>query len=214
LLYRFAQTYRCEGTFRMIGKTLGNFQCTALIGKGGTYWKAADGTGDVESLASLPNRGPIPWSWSKDGKAIVYMESGAGSIDIGMMSMEGDRAKTALLHEKQDEYYPRLSPDGRWLAYQSDESGQGEVYVRSFPDVNKKRCQVSNSGGFGPLWSPDGRELFYRSSDAVMAVAVETEPAFKPETPRILFRGTYFVENMVRQIRLANWDISPDGKGS
>ena len=79
----------------------------------------------------------------------------------------------------------------RWMAYASNESGKYEVYVRPFPEVNKGKWQVSTSGGNSPLWSPDGRELFYRSGDAVMAVPVETEPTFKPGKPTVLFRGTY-----------------------
>ena len=97
------------------------------------------------------------------------------------------------------------------MAYQSDESGKCEIYVRSFPDVNKGEWQVSTNGGGSPLWSPDGRELFYRSGDATMAVEVETEPTFKPGNPKILFKGTYFSDALYRLTAL-HGTSSPDGK--
>ena len=122
--------------------------------------------------------------------------------------MEGDRARTPLLQEEYTEIQPQISSDGKWMAYMSNESGQGEIYVRPFPEVDKGRWQVSTSGGESPLWSPDGRELFYLVGDSFMAVAVETEPTFSAGKPRILFRGPYITgygENFP-------WDISPDGK--
>ncbi len=97
------------------------------------------------------------------------------------------------------------------MAYQSDESGKGEIYVRSFPDVNKGKWQVSSGGGNSPLWSPDGRELFYRSGDATMAVEVQTEPTFKRGNPKILFKGTY-LSSTEQKVTMTAWDISPDGK--
>ena len=163
-------------------------------GLGGVYWKSADGIGEDELLASKPDRLIIPWSFSRDGKILAVTEISLAPLgfDIGMLSMEGKREIKELLQEKYMEAEPQISPDGRYVAYQSDESGKGEIYVRSFPDVNKGKWQVSSSGGNSPLWSPDGRELFYRSGDATMAVEVETEPTFKRGNPKILFRGTYF----------------------
>jgi dipeptidyl aminopeptidase/acylaminoacyl peptidase len=125
-----------------------------------------------------------------------------------MLSMEGDHARKPLLQEKYNELYPRVSPDGRWIAYASNESGKNEVYVRPFPDVNKGKWQVSTNGGDSPLWSPDGRELFYHTGDAAMAVRVETDPTFKPGKPAVLFRGTYYSPIA----GITAWDISPDGK--
>ena len=125
--------------------------------------------------------------------------------------MEGKREIKELLQEKYMESDPKISPDGRYVAYQSDESGKGEIYVRSFPDVTKGKWQVSSGGGNSPLWSPDGRELFYRSGDATMAVDVETEPTFKRGNPKILFRGTY-VSNVYQKIASTPWDIHPNGK--
>ena len=180
-------------------------------GRGSVYWKAADGTGEDEKLGSAPDRGLMPWSWSHDGKTLVMEELSAGRIyDIGMLSMEGDRSRKPLLqHEKYKEMRPQISPDGRWMAYMSNESGQDEVYVRPFPEVNKGRWQVSTGSGNSPLWSPNGRELFYLSSDSVMAVAVQTEPSFSLGTPKALFRLTYAGVSSTTGMP---WDISPDGK--
>jgi serine/threonine protein kinase len=180
---------------------------------GGIFWKAADGTGEVEKLAPAPNRGIYPFSRSKDGKTLALWEVTLAPLqtDIGMLSMEGDHARKPLLQEKYNEDYPQISPDGRWLAYASNESGKYEVYVRSFPDVNKGgRWQISTNGGDSPLWSPDGRELFYRNGDSFMAVEVETDPAFRPAKPKVLFKGTYFSTGAPFDFTL--WDISPDGR--
>jgi len=126
-----------------------------------------------------------------------------------MIMMEGDQQLTPLLQEKYDERQPQISPSGRWIAYVSNESGQDEIYVRPFPAVDEGRWQISTRGGDNPLWSADGRELFYRNGDAVMAVSVNTDPNFSHETPETLFQGTYlYLDGVVGTL----WDISPDGK--
>jgi serine/threonine protein kinase/Tol biopolymer transport system component len=180
---------------------------------GGIYWKAANGTGEVEKLVSNSYRASYPSSMSKDGKTLALWELTLAPLqtDIGMLSMESNHARKPLLQEKYNEDYPQISPDGRWLAYQSNESGKYEVYVRSFPNVNKGgRWQISTNGGDSPLWSPDGQELFYRSGDSFMAVEVETDPAFRPAKSKILFKGTYFSTGAPFDFTM--WDISPDGK--
>jgi serine/threonine-protein kinase len=174
-------------------------------GKYAVYWKAADGSGEDERLSS-EQLNPAPWSWSKDGKTLLlmdYTESRGTRPYIGALSMEGDHNRRPLLQEKYSESEPIISPDGRWMAYTSEESGKSEVYVRPFPDVNKGKWQVSTSGGDAPLWSPDGRELFYRNGDSVMAAAVQTETTFKPGKTEALFQGKY---------ASSSWDINPDGK--
>jgi serine/threonine protein kinase len=180
------------------------------------YWKAADGTGKVEPLGSMPNGALMPASWSSDGKTLVQMEvtvTGNLNFDVGELSMESDHARRLLLHEKYNEAQPRISPNGRWMAYTSDESGQNQIYVRPFPEVESGRWQVSTSGGNSSLWSHDGRELFYRSADAVVAVSVKTEPTFSLETPKILFRGMYVSADFnAGVLELSPWDVSPDGK--
>jgi dipeptidyl aminopeptidase/acylaminoacyl peptidase len=133
--------------------------------------------------------------------------------DIGILPKDDGRKYRPLLHEKYLEAQPRISPNGRWLAYTSDESGSKEIYVRPFPEVEGGRWQVSTSGGDSPLWSPDGRELFYRNGDAVMAVPVNANESFSLETPKILFRGTYIAASFrLLDFKPAPWDISRDGK--
>lgn len=189
-------------------------------GTGGVYWKAADGTGEVEHLCSLPSETLLPCSWSSDGKTMVLMAvnfrpaSAAQVIgsDIGAMSMEGDREYRPLLEEKYFEANPQISPDGRWMVYTSNESSREEIYVRPFPEVQSGgRWQVSTNGGRGALWSPNGQELFYQSDEGIMVVDIEAEPTFRPGNPKILFQETYFSPSVL-QVRLTNWDIHPDGK--
>ena len=186
-------------------------------------WKAADGTGKTESLGSWPNAIAIPSSWSDNGKTLVAAvinnlsaESMGGVslvTDIGALPLEGDRKARLLLQEKHSETQPEISPDGRWMAYTSDESGQNQIYVRPYPDVEGGRWQISNSGGDSPLWSRDGRELFYRNGDEVMAVSVKTEPTFTLETPKVLFPGNYVSAGFsFPAFELHPWDIGPDGK--
>ena len=181
----------------------------------GIYWKSADGIGEAELLGSKPDSAIVPRSLSPDGKILALIEpdltTGRPDFGIGMMSMEGKREIKELLHEKYMEDNPQISPNGRYVAYQSDESGKLEIYVCSFPDVTKGKWQVSSSGGNSPLWSPDGQELFYRSGDATMDVDIETEPKFKHGNPKIIFRGTYSTNTLLKTATTP-WDIHPNGK--
>jgi hypothetical protein len=113
-----------------------------------------------------------------------------------------------LEEEEYLEATPQISPDGRWMAYSVNESPgeMSEIYVRPFPDIDTGKWQVSQSGGDAPLWSPDGRELFYFGRDGIMAVPVETEPTFNAEKPRLLIKGNYVLPSM---IEFTPWDIHP-----
>jgi serine/threonine-protein kinase len=178
----------------------------------GIYWTAADGTGEAEQFCSIPDPETTfkAFGWLDEGKALVGMKSrGTLLSDIEMMPLETDASLKPLLAEDWDEMQPKISPNGRWLAYTSNESGRNEVYVRSLPDVDKFRKQISTTGGDSPLWSPDGNELFYRNGNSVMAVALQTMPELVPGKPETLFRGTY-----IQAVALEGnpWDISPDGK--
>jgi eukaryotic-like serine/threonine-protein kinase len=178
----------------------------------GVYWKPADGTGQDEQLSSIPDRLLFPYCWSSDGKKLVGAELTAAMdiSHIGMLSMEGDHAQKTLVQKVPSEGSPKISLDGRWMAYMSGESGHAEVYVRPFPEVDKARYQISTSGGSSPLWSPDGRELFYRNGDAVMGVSVKTEPSFDiVGMPQVLFRGAFVGPDMGEG---TPWDISPNSK--
>ena len=136
---------------------------------------------------------------------------GAVTSDIGILSMENDHSYKRILQEEFVEGHPDISPDGRYIAYMSGESGaQSEIYVRPFPDVNKGKWQVSTIPGVSPLWSPDGRELYYLTSngDAVMSVPVNTESTFSYEKAKELFRGDF----VFGYTEMPPYDVHPDGE--
>jgi hypothetical protein len=105
---------------------------------------------------------------------------------------------------------PQFSPDGRWVAYQSDETGRYEVYVTPYPGPGGK-AHVSNEGGTTPRWSRNGRELFYRNGDKMMAVDIQTTPAFRAGAPKLLFEAHYFEGRGTGHFS-ASYDVEPDGK--
>ena len=183
---------------------------SARDGRPNLFWKAADGTGDVERLTTSENA-QSPHSFSPDGQMLVFGEDRA-SPDVGILSMDGEHRAEMLLQTEFIESYGEVSPDGRWIAYTSLESGQPEVYVRPFPSVDDGRWQISTAGGGAPMWGPNGDELFYqvrRIPSAMMVVAVATEPTFTQGIPALVFEGPYrtFGENRGRP-----FDISPDGQ--
>jgi serine/threonine-protein kinase len=182
---------------------------------GGIYRKQADGTGEDQKLVAAPDRQLFPWDITTDGKTLVVIDTPniASTGDISMISLEGDHERKPLLQQDESmETQAKLSPDGKWLAYVSSESGQNEVYARPFPEVNKGRWQVSTKGGSSPLWAPNGRELYYFAEDdnSVTAVAVETGPAFSMGTPRRLFSRLPYLGGGATPG--TPWDIHPDGK--
>ena len=126
--------------------------------EGGThlFWQAADGTGVVELLAESANS-QFPTSFSPDGARLVFADSAS---DIAVLTLADERQMAPLIQTTFIERNGEISPDGRWLAYQSNESGQEEIYVRPFPDVDAGRWPVSTGGGSRPLWARSGEELF------------------------------------------------------
>jgi len=115
------------------------------------------------------------------------------------------RTVRPLTETRFSEGDPRFSPDGHWLAYVSNQSGRPEVYVQPFPGLGEK-WRISTDGGNAPLWEPNGRELFYRNGDKLMAVSIGTEPRFVAGPPRLLFEGSYVAETDV------DYDVAPDGR--
>ncbi len=142
-------------------------------GKYGLYLKVSDGSGTEESLLETVDRIRFQTDWSPDGKIITYIEGAQGGWAIWMLSLEGER-KPYLFHKSQfAEREASFSPDGKWVAYCSNESGDYKVYVVPFPGPGGK-WQVSPTGGCGPRWRRDGKEIFYLSSDnKVMATEVK-----------------------------------------
>ena len=176
------------------------------------YWQSADGSGTAEPLTTDSKRTMAPSGFSPDGMMLLYQPT-AQPTDIWIIPVNGPpTAGAPLLNSAANEANATVSPDGRWLAYQADESGQFEIYVRPFPQVANGRWQISTGGGTRPRWSPNGRELFYYVAagpqGSLMAVSVESGSGFTAGSPRMLFRGPYPAPNTGRAL----YDVSPDGQ--
>jgi serine/threonine-protein kinase len=152
------------------------------------YRRAADGSGAAESVL-LRDFAIWEYMLAPAGSLAVFREI-APNTGRDLWVAAGTADPTPYLQSEYDERAPAISPDGQWLAYTSDESGQDEVYVRAFP-VPSGRWQVSSDGGTEPVWSPMGDELFYRAEEQMVAAMIETRPAFKVGERRVLFQGTF-----------------------
>ncbi len=133
-----------------------------------------------------------PQSLSPDGTRLAYLsvtlEAGRG---VGIISLDSDQQPQIVLDSDFTEDGPVISPDGRFIAYSSTESGQSEVYVSPFPDVEQDRWLVSRAGGFFPAWSADGSELFYLHDRAMMSAGLDPRTARPTSAPVTLFDGDY-----------------------
>ena len=180
-------------------------------GAANVFWQAADGTGSVEQLTESPNI-QYPSAFSPDGTRLVIREDmQATGNDLSVLSLQGERKVEAVLQTTFNELNGEISPDGRWLAYQSNESGQDEIYVRPFPDVTTGRWQITTGGGRQPLWARRGQELFFLGpTGALMSVAVETGTTFSAGNPVRLFEGPYYRGGS--NVPGRTYDVSPDGK--
>ncbi len=121
--------------------------------------------------------------------------------------MEGEFPSQPLLDDEFTLTAAAISPSGRFIAYGSNESGQPEIYVRPFPNVDDGKWQISRDGGVEPVWAPQGQELFYRSNQALIVVGIKTEPTFTQGSPAVLFTGNYLTGQINRQ-----YDVGPDGQ--
>jgi len=159
------------------------------------YQIRADGSSKPERLLAGDTMQVDEAVWSRDGRWLVYRTGVSGSFrDIYARPLSGDSGRIVVAAGPYDEYMPALSPDGRWIAYVSLESGREEVYVRPFPETDRARWQVSTSGGTAPAWSHSGRELFYVSrSDSLVAVAASGTQDFRSGPARALFSTVPFV---------------------
>jgi serine/threonine-protein kinase len=169
----------------------------------------ADGsTPEAVVMFQADDRGVADFDLTPDGRGVVFRTPG-GNPEIGYWGPEVDSVEWLLTSEAR-EMAPALSPDGRWLAYTSDVSGELEVFVRPFPDVAGGRTQVSNGGGMEPVWSPGGGELYYRATDVLMAAAYEAEPAFTVVSRTELFEMSP-VDYMARFGR-RSYDVGRSGR--
>jgi serine/threonine-protein kinase len=181
-------------------------------GVSNVYRQAADGSGEPEHLADSAAL-QMPVSYAPDGSLLLSVSVTGQQRDIHLMSLQGRPRIEPLIHSPANELWAEVSPDGRWVAYDSDESGQFEIYVRPFPDAySGSRWQISAAGGRQPVWSRDGRELFYRDySGAVKAVPVTLGAKFVPGRPETLFEGAdYYGAGAQGSGR--TFDVAPDGR--
>jgi len=173
------------------------------------YIKPADGSGEEKLLLKTDEPKTVD-HWTKDGRFLLFTSAGPKTgADIWALPFPGEAKPVPLLQTQFQEGLTRVSPDGRWMAYTSVESSSYEVYVRPFtPDApagTGAKWLVSKGGGIRPLWSPDGKQLFYSTLDGqVMAVDIDAGKGFQPGTPRRLFAAASPLTT--------GWDLSPDGK--
>jgi serine/threonine protein kinase len=163
---------------------------STVQGASGVYVKTASGAAG-EQLLFNTSIAIQPTDWSRDGRWLVGGRIGAtgSASEIWALPLDGDRKPAVIQKSPFNESEARLSPDGRWLAYSSNETGRTDVYVRSFPGGDTKRL-VSQNGGRQPVWRRDGRELFYRTDDGdIMAIDVKAGTAFETGAPHVLFRA-------------------------
>jgi len=175
--------------------------------------RAANGAGPVTRLSE---RGTQK-AFTLDGELILETYDGDGPAAnqvLRVAPMVGDGTSESFVdYRLRHDGDIDLSPDGRWVAYTSSETGTQEIYVRPFPNLDDDRFQISTDGGFEPLWALDGGALFYRNGDAMMRVSVETEPEFSYDTPEVLFRGDYAgVDTAETTIPRPSYDVTADGR--
>ncbi len=188
-------------------------------GKSAVYWKPLDGSTPEEALI-VSDKNVDAWFFSPDGNTLLYAEyEFEGGQNIGVLPLHDREHSKMIFPQEYNVEWAILSHDGRWIAYDSDESGKPEVYVAPYPAL-APRERISTDGGLHPLWSPDDRELYYRTGSnpeqleqralaqktRVMAVSIETKPALKAGQPRLLFEGPYFESGH-------DIAITPDGRG-
>jgi serine/threonine-protein kinase len=174
------------------------------------YWRSVDGSGDEERLATKPDVIQTPTSASPDGRWLLFTEGGpqtTGGTGIWVMRLDGDRTPRPMFATPAGESDGQISPDGKWVAYQAPVSSRQEIYVAPFPGPGPRR-QVSTDGGTEPLWSRDGRELFFQSGDRLMGVTVTPGAVFSAGSPRLLHEGRFFKTINGN----TSWSVNPDGK--
>jgi len=175
-------------------------------GKRETRWKPADGSGPEQLLFASPRHQHLA-GWSPDGRILLTEDGMPTGWDLFLGSMQ-TKEVTPFLEDRFSKAGAQISPDGRWLAYSSNESGRTEIYVRGFAGQGG-RTPISNDGGSEPRWARDGRTLYFRDGAQMMAVPVQTGQTFTPGTPRVLFEGSYARLGWAQ----ANYDVAPGGRG-
>ena len=183
---------------------------------GMTMWMVpADRSASAERLDPTGTR-QSPASISPDGRFLAFDQKDAQTgDDAWVLPLEGNRQPRPVARSRFGEGSAKFSPDGRWIAYASDESGREEVYVQPFPGPGPK-VQISNAGGFDPVWRRSGGELYYRSGNKMMAVSINTSPGPRVSASRQLWEGEYSsglgASCGMPGVTSSNYDISADGR--
>jgi len=171
------------------------------------FWMPIDGSAEATRLTASENR-QFPTSWSPNG-LVAYVELAGGRAgDILVRPFEGEREPEPVLATQYEERNAIFSPNGQWMAFTSDRSGQAEVYVKPYPGQGGI-VPISSEGGLEPVWARSGKELFYRTGDQMMVVSVQTDTTFKAEKPTLLFEGSYRY-NWTGVT--SNYDVTADGQ--
>jgi eukaryotic-like serine/threonine-protein kinase len=179
------------------------------------YRRAANGTGGDELVyTGTDDEFAVPSNWSPDGRLVLFERTTAATVssvgDIWVLPLDGDRKAYPLITSKSLKSGARLSPDARWLAYATDESGKQQIVVQPFPTVTAGKWQVSTNGGLEVRWRSDGRELYYLALDGtIMAVAIRAGETFDFDAPIALFNTGVVVPGFVNQ---TYYDVAPDGQ--
>ena len=178
------------------------------------YQKSLSGA-ENEQLLFQSNDSKYPMDWTRDGSFVVFAGFGTeaeATADLWVLPLSGEKKPVPFLRTQFQETQARFSPDGKWMAYVSNESGRDEVYVSSFPGASG-RIRVSNSGGVQPRWRRDGKELFYLSPDRkMMAVPVKGEPTLEVGTPTVLFEVRFIPQGSAVPYAYHQYDVTADGQ--
>jgi serine/threonine-protein kinase len=169
------------------------------------WWVAADGSGRPESLFVAPG-GRYAGAVTPDGRTVLFQETHGPTRGIRAMALESTQVARTVVPAAFGESNPALSPDGRWLAYQSDQTGQMEIYIRAYPDLGAP-VRISLHGGSEPAWAHNGRELFFRSGDSLMVASVTLAPTLVVTGRQRLFTGSFLAGGPFRE-----YDVAPDDR--
>jgi serine/threonine-protein kinase len=183
---------------------------SSVGGKPGLFRSRTDITGARELVVDRPSS--YPNAVTPNGAELIFRSAAGGTKganDLFVVPLTGDKTVRTLLGTEHDELNAAISPDGRWIAYQSDLSSKMEIYVSPYPDLSKGQWTISTAGGTEPVWSPAGRDLFYLAADGkIMAVPYTASPQFTPSAPVALFDASkYFFGGVGR-----NYDAARDGQ--
>jgi serine/threonine-protein kinase len=173
------------------------------------YWRAVDGSGDEERLTNKPDVAQTPTSISRDGRWLFFNENdptNAAGVGSWMLRLDGDREPVRLFSQSEGENDTQISPDGKWIAFQAPVSSRQEIFVAPFPAAAPRR-QVSTDGGSEPLWSRDGRELYFQSGAKLMSVSISAGAPLSASVPRLVHQG-WFLRTITGN---TSYDITPDG---